>query len=111
MRYFYTHEKAEQLFKDYFSEDLEMLSPRQYRHAFKDWLEHERITLTAPQWDNKMHNYKGYTILLDIHPVNAAIAASAIPDTGDTIRCVYYGHTKAQALRLINQAIDNELGA
>ena len=108
MRYFYTYEKAEQLFRDYCAEDIEMMSPKQYRCAFIDWLEHERITLIKPHLENTMTTYRNHTILLEQNLHNGSIVASAIPDTGDTIRCVYYGHTKAQVLRLIKQEIKNE---
>ena len=108
MRRFYTQEKAEQMFRDYCAEDIEMMWPNKYRCAFIDWLEHERITLIKPHLENTMTTYRNHTILLEQNLHNGSIIASAIPDTGDTIRKTYYGYTKAEVLRLIKQEIKNE---
>ena len=56
-----------------------------------------------------MSTYKNHTILLERMLHNGAVIATAIPDTGATIRRTYYGYTKAQALRLIKQEIKNEV--
>ena len=54
-----------------------------------------------------MH-YKNHTLLIERNQTTGAIHISAIPDTGATIRRTYYGHTKAEALRLMKQEIKNE---
>ena len=108
MRRFYTQEKAEQMFRDTCAEELESMWPNKYRCAFIDWLEHERITLIKPHLENTMTTYGNHTLLIERNQTTGAIHISAIPDTGDTIRRTYYGHTKAEALRLIKQEIKNE---